>query len=138
MGFTKSIKNVITNGVSGFDRTAAVGLVLLVISLCLGVITRNSAYLTNTHTRFYVCDSYISWLCIPTLYISIPIVFSGGYSLVLNLTSFLSTAILFILGIVFVRNRGTGRKPGRKAKPGTGRGNAIGRIGARWRRPGGA
>lgn len=105
----ESVKKVLVEGVQGFDRTAAIGLTLLLISFCFGLLTRNSAYITNEiAAKFPACDSYISWLCIPTQYISIPLASLG--SLVINLTSFLSTAILFILGIVLVRNRGPQKK----------------------------
>jgi hypothetical protein len=104
MGFLKNIEMSLREGIGGFDKTAALGLFLLLVSFSLGLLTRNSAYITNEATaRFPSCDSYINWLCIPTKYIAIPLGSLG--SLVINLTSFLSTAILFILGIVLVRNR---------------------------------
>jgi hypothetical protein len=105
----------LVEGIGGFDKTAAIGLILLLFSFSLGLLTRNSAYITNTSVaRFPACDSYLTWLCIPTKYVAIPLGSLG--SLVLNLTSFISTAILFILGIVLVRNRsGDGRKS--RAKP---------------------
>jgi hypothetical protein len=114
----RSVKTAIyknlTEGIGGFDKTAIIGLLLLLGSFALGIITRNSAYLTNEPTRrLPFCDSYISWLCIPTTYVTIPLGPLG--SLVINMTSFLSTAVLFILGVVLVRNRSkkTG-KPGKR------------------------
>jgi hypothetical protein len=112
MDLLTSLKKTFANGIAGFDRTAAIGLLLLLISFSFGLLTRNSAYITNeATTRFPACDSYISWLCIPTKYVAISLGPLG--SLVLNLTSFLSTATLFILGILLVRNR-SGGKPVRR------------------------
>lgn len=89
--------------VGKFDRTAMIGLVLLLCSFLVGIVTRNSAFITNetlAAANFPACDSFISWLCIPTAYLIIPL---GFASLVINLTSFLSTAVLVILGIILVR-----------------------------------
>ena len=81
-----------------------IGLLLLLLSFSLGLLTRNSAYITNTApTKFPSCDNYGTWLCIPTLYVTIPLFFP--FSLILNLTSFISSAVLFVLGILLVRSR---------------------------------
>ena len=104
-GFVKSIKKYLSEGIGNFDKAAIVGLILLLASFSLGALTRNSIYITNEATfRFSYCDTYISWLCIPTRYVTLPLGALG--SLVINLTSFLSSAVLFILGIILVRNRG--------------------------------
>jgi len=85
------------------DRTALVGLVLLVTSFFIGALLRNSAYITNDpRARFLAtCDTYVKGLCIPTGYFSIPLGPLG--LLVINLTSTLVSATFFILGVVLVR-----------------------------------
>ena len=116
-GFHKGASEDPRGGGRGFDRTAAVGLFLLLVSFSLGLLTRNSAYITNESTmRFPACDSYLSWLCIPTKYVAIPLGPFG--SLVLNLTSFISTAVLFVMGIVLVRNRSGNGKERKKRSSG--------------------
>ena len=88
--------------VGSFDRTAIAGLVILILSFALGIITRNSAYITDQPVRVLpLCDTYISWLCIPTAYVTVPLGPLG--LLVVNLTSSLSTIVLFVLGVVLVR-----------------------------------
>lgn len=95
----KSVRKALT-----FDRTAAVGLGLLMTSSIMGALLRNAAQITNGpigrvfHTT---CDTYVKGLCIPTTYFSIPIGPLG--SLVINVTSFLVTALFFVLGVVLVR-----------------------------------
>ncbi len=87
-----------------FSRKAVIGLLLLVCSFCLGVLLRNSAQITDEqHPRGFsgVCDTYITWLCIPTYYVSIPL--TGSIDLVVNMTSFLASTILFISGVIMVR-----------------------------------
>lgn len=85
-----------------FDRTAMVGLILLLTSFVMGALLRNSAYITNTSTRrFSTCDTYIRGFCIPTENFPIPIGEFGW--LVINITSFSVSAILFVLGIILVR-----------------------------------
>jgi len=86
-----------------FDKTAIVGLVLLVASSVMGALLRNAAYITNDGTRRYlaVCDTYLRGLCIPTTYLSIPLGLVG--SLVINVTSFLVSATFFVLGVLLVR-----------------------------------
>jgi hypothetical protein len=87
-----------------FNIKAVIGVILLIASFIMGIILRNSAYITNVATRrFSTCDTYISWLCIPTEYIHIPLGVSVW--LVINLTSFLVSVILFILGVLLLRSR---------------------------------
>ena len=85
-----------------FGRKAILGLLLLICSFFMGALLRNSAELTSAQTRgLNVCDTRISWLCIPTYYFSIPI--GTSLWLVLNTTSLLSSAILFTSGVILVR-----------------------------------
>jgi hypothetical protein len=86
-----------------FDRTAVVGLILLVVSFTMGALLRNSAYITDEFTRRLrtTCDTYLRELCIPTLYFSIPMGPVG--SLVINATSFTVSVVLFVLGVLLVR-----------------------------------
>jgi hypothetical protein len=93
----RSIKQVLT-----FDRTAFAGLVLLGASSLSGALLRNAAYLTNYSAgrAHPACDTYPAGLCIPTAYFSIPLGQLG--SLVINSTSFLVSASLFVLGVLFV------------------------------------
>jgi len=94
----KSLKGMLT-----FDRTALVGLGLLVSSFFMGALLRNSAYITNDlSSRFLAtCDTYVRGLCIPTAYFSIPMGPIG--QLVINITSTLVSATFFVLGVVLVR-----------------------------------
>ena len=81
-----------------------IGLLLLLCSFFLGALLRNSAQIANTPTvRGFrgVCDTYITWLCIPTYFFSIPL--GSSIWLVVNVTSFISSAILFIAGVILVR-----------------------------------
>lgn len=94
----KSLRKTLT-----FDRTAVVGLVLLVASFFMGALLRNSTYITNDPRKwlFASCDTYVKGLCIPTAYFSIPIGPLG--LLVVNITSALVSAIFFVLGVLLVR-----------------------------------
>lgn len=94
----KSLRKTLT-----FDRTAVVGLVLLVASFFMGALLRNSAYITNDPRRGLLasCDTYIRGLCIPTAYFSIPLGPLG--LLVINITSALVSATFFVLGVLLVR-----------------------------------
>jgi hypothetical protein len=86
-----------------FDRRSIIGLVLLLSPYVVGVITRQSASLDNTlPKRFPACDTFIHGFCIPTLYVPIPL---GLVFLVINLTSFLISASLFIIGFFLVKER---------------------------------
>lgn len=85
-----------------FDRTAIIGLILLITSFTLGAILRKSINITNgAIRRLATRDTYINWLCIPAAYFSIPIGQFGW--LVVNLTFLLVSVILFILGVMLVR-----------------------------------
>lgn len=87
-----------------FSKKAIIGLLLLICSFCLGVLLRNSAQVTDEpHIRGFSgdCDTYITWLCIPTYYFSIPL--DGSIYLVVNATSFLSSLVLFIAGVILLR-----------------------------------
>jgi len=97
-GWSESIRKTFT-----FNRTAFVGLVLLVASFLMGALLRNSAYITNDpRVRFLTaCDTYLRGLCIPTAYFSIPLGPLGMF--VINITSFLVSAAFFVLGVVLVR-----------------------------------
>lgn len=84
-----------------FDRKSILGLVLLLSPYVIGVITRQSASISDQiPKRFPACDTYIHGFCIPTVYIPIPL--GIGY-LILNLTSFLLSATLFLIGFFLVR-----------------------------------
>lgn len=94
----------IAKKIESLDKKAIVGLILLIASYIMGIILRNSAYITNTSIRrLATCDTYISWLCVPTVYFSIPLGALGW--LVINLTSFLVSVTLFILGVLLLRSR---------------------------------
>ena len=96
--WNESIRKTLT-----FDRTALVGLVLLVTSFFISALLRNSAYITNDpRGRFLTaCDTYMKGLCIPTAYFSIPL---GPLALlVINITSALVSATFFVLGVLLVR-----------------------------------
>jgi hypothetical protein len=89
--------------VGKFDRKAIIGLVLLLSPYVVGVITRQSASLDDTiPKRFPTCDTFIHGFCIPTLYIPIPL---GLGFLVINLTSFLISASLFMIGFFLVKKK---------------------------------
>ncbi|MGD0145676.1 MAG: hypothetical protein ABSB53_02335 [Nitrososphaerales archaeon] len=94
----ESIRRTLT-----FDRTAVIGLVLLLTSFFMGALLRKSAYITNENVGRLrgACDTYLRGLCVPTAYFSIPLGSFG--SLVFNVTSFLVSAIFFILGVLLVR-----------------------------------
>ncbi|MDE1770813.1 MAG: hypothetical protein KGI28_09745 [Thaumarchaeota archaeon] len=86
------------------DHKAIIGLVFLLSPYVVGVLTRQSASITNQlPKRFPTCDSFIHGFCIPTMYVPIPL---GGVGfLVLNLTSVLLSASLFITGFIIVRKK---------------------------------
>jgi hypothetical protein len=95
----KSVGRVLT-----FDRTAVVGLVLLMSSSVMGALLRNSAQITDGSVgRIFhgTCDTYVRGLCIPTAYLSIPLGPIGF--LVINATSFLVSATFFVPGVVLIR-----------------------------------
>ncbi|WP_166391756.1 hypothetical protein [Candidatus Nitrosotalea sp. TS] len=86
-----------------FDRKSILGLVFLLSPYVVGVITRQSASLDGTlPKKFPACDTFIHGLCIPTLYVPIPL---GVAFLVINLTSFLISASLFLTGFFLVKRR---------------------------------
>lgn len=92
----------IAKKIESFDRTAIIGLILLIVSFIMGAILRKSVNITNEPIRrLATCDTYISWLCVPTAYFSIPLGVFGW--LVINLTSFLVSVTLFILGVLLLR-----------------------------------
>ena len=87
-----------------FGRKAIIGVLLLLCSFFMGALLRNSAQITsvqNARGLGWVCDTRISWLCIPTYEFSIPI--GASLWLMLNATSLLSSAILFVSGVVLLR-----------------------------------
>ena len=89
--------------VGKFDRKSIIGLVLLLSPYVVGVLTRQSASISDQiPRRFPACDSFIHGLCIPTMYVPIPL--GVGY-LVINLTSFLLSATLFITGFLLVKKK---------------------------------
>jgi len=86
-----------------FDRKSIIGFILLLSPYVVGVITRQSASISNQiPKRFPACDSFIHGLCIPTMYIPIPL---GVGFLVINLTSFLLSASLFLVGFFLVKKK---------------------------------
>ncbi|MDE1830413.1 MAG: hypothetical protein KGI25_08830 [Thaumarchaeota archaeon] len=96
--FLSLIKKIIN-----IDKRSILGLILLLSPYVIGVITRQSASISDTiPRRFPTCDSFIHGFCIPTLYVPIPL--GVGY-LVLNLTSFLLSATLFLVGFFLVKRR---------------------------------
>ena len=94
----ESIRGALT-----FDRTALIGLGLLVASFFMGALLRNSAYITNDPSArlLAACDTYVRGFCVPTAYFSIPLGTVG--MLVINITSTLVGATFFVLGVVLVR-----------------------------------
>jgi len=86
-----------------FDRKTIVGLVLLLSPYVVGALTRQSATITDhLQKRYPTCDTFIHGFCIPTIYIPIP--FGIGY-VVINLTSFLLSASLFLAGFFLVKKK---------------------------------
>jgi hypothetical protein len=99
MDLKRSIKRTLA-----LDRTAFVGLVLLMSSSAMGALLRNSAQITDISVgRIFhgTCDTYVRGLCIPTTYLSIPLGPIGF--LVINATSFLVSVTFFVLGVVLIR-----------------------------------
>jgi len=91
------------NKIGKFDKKSIIGLILLLSPYAVGVITRQSASINNQlPKRFPTCDSFIHGLCIPTMYIPIPL---GVGFLVINLTSFLLSASLFLAGYFIVKKK---------------------------------
>jgi hypothetical protein len=89
--------------VGKFDRKSIIGLILLLSPYVVGVMTRQSASFNDQiPRRFPACDSFIHGLCIPTMYVPIPL---GVGFLVINLTSFLLSASLFITGFILVKKK---------------------------------
>jgi hypothetical protein len=86
-----------------FDRTAVIGLILLLTSFVMGAMLRKSAYITDEDVGRLraTCDTYLRGFCVPTAYFSIPLGPLG--TLVINATSFLVSAAYFILGVLLVR-----------------------------------
>jgi hypothetical protein len=98
-----SLVKSLAKKIGGFDRRSIIGLILLLSPYVVGVITRQSASINNTiPKRFPSCDSFIHGLCIPTMYIPIPL---GVGFLVINLTSFLLSASLFLAGFFLVKRK---------------------------------
>lgn len=83
------------------DRKAIIGLVLLVSAFLMGAILNKPTHLTDRTGYFPVCDDSISYLCIPTAYITISLGFLGNF--IINVTSAAVSATLFILGVILVR-----------------------------------
>lgn len=91
------------NKIGKFDRKSIIGFILLLAPYIVGVITRQSASINNQiPKKFPACDSFIHGLCIPTMYIPIPL---GVGFLVINLTSFLLSASLFLTGFFLVKKK---------------------------------
>ncbi|MDE1862858.1 MAG: hypothetical protein KGI33_08095 [Thaumarchaeota archaeon] len=86
-----------------FDHRSIIGFFLLLSPYVVGVVTRQAALLdTQLPKRFPHCDTFIHNFCIPTAFIPIPI--GMGY-LVINLTSFLLSATLFLAGFFLVKKK---------------------------------
>jgi hypothetical protein len=99
----ESISTSIKKRIGKFDKKSIIGLILLLSPYVVGVITRQSASIDNTlPKRFPTCDSFIHGLCIPTMYIPIPL---GVGFFVINLTSFLLSASLFLAGYFIVKKK---------------------------------
>ncbi|GEM_PF-518741 len=97
------ICRLVSKKMGRFDRRSIAGFFLLLSPYAVGVITRQSASLSNQiPRRFPACDTFIHGLCIPTAYLPIPV--GIGY-LVLNLTSFMLSASLFLAGFFLVKKR---------------------------------
>ena len=93
----------LTNKIGRFDRKTVIGLILLLSPYVVGALTRQSASITDHLQKKYpTCDTFIHGLCIPTFYLPIP--FGVGY-LVINLTSFLLSASLFLAGFFLVKKK---------------------------------
>jgi len=87
-----------------WTKKSIIGLILLLISFLMGALLKNSAQITSgTHPRGFsgYCDTYITWLCVPTYYLAVPL--ATSLWLVVNTTSFLVSLILFIAGVILVR-----------------------------------
>ena len=98
-----ALMNALRKKIGPFDGKTAIGLVLLLAPSFVGALTRQSASLTDhLQKRYPACDTYIRELCIPTLYLPIPI---GAGWLVINLTSFLLSACLFLAGFFLVKKK---------------------------------
>ncbi len=94
----------VKDGLRRWNKKAILGLALLLVSFLMGAVLKSSAQIaTSPHPRGFsgACDTYLTWLCIPTYYFTIQIDASDW--LVVNATSFLTSLVLFILGIKFVR-----------------------------------
>ncbi|WP_101477586.1 hypothetical protein [Candidatus Nitrosotalea bavarica] len=95
--------DTLKNKIGKIDKKSIIGLILLLSPYVVGVITRQSASIDNTlPKRFPACDSFIHGLCIPTMYIPVPL---GVGFLVINLTSFLLSASLFLTGYFIVKKK---------------------------------
>ena len=93
----------LSDKIGKFDKKSILGLVLLLSPYVVGVLTRQSASISDQlPKRFPACDSFIHGFCIPTMYIPIPL--GVGY-LVINLTSFLLSASLFLTGFFLVKKK---------------------------------
>lgn len=87
-----------------FDRRSILGLVLLLSPYVIGALTRQSTSISNVLQKHYpTCDTFIHGFCIPTLYV--PISLLGVGYLVINLTSFLLSATLFLAGFFLVKKK---------------------------------
>ncbi len=94
----------LANKIGKFDRKSILGLVLLLSPYVIGALTRQSTSITNVlQKRYPTCDTFIHGFCIPTLYVPISIL-GLGY-LVINLTSFLLSATLFLIGFFLVKKK---------------------------------
>lgn len=84
------------------DRRAMVGLILLVAAFLMGAVLNKPTRLTSAAPQsFPACDDSISVVCIPTAYVTISLGFLGNF--ILNVTSAVVSATLFILGVILVR-----------------------------------
>jgi hypothetical protein len=97
------IASILIKKIGKFDRRSILGLVFLLAPYVMGAITRQAAAMEDKlPKKFPACDSYIHGLCIPTLYVPIPL---GVGFLVINLTSLLITASLFLTGFFLVKRK---------------------------------
>lgn len=83
------------------DRKAMIGMALLVAAFLMGAILNKPTHLTDRTGYFPQCDDSISYLCIPTAYVTISLGFLGNF--IINVTSAAVSAGLFVLGVILVR-----------------------------------
>ena len=87
-----------------WNKKAIIGLLLLLLSFLMGALLKNSAQITSgSSPRGFsgYCDTYITGFCIPTYYLDLQL--AASLWLVINITSFLTSIVLFVSGVILVR-----------------------------------